>query len=298
MVEARKGFSTDTFNEAQRQISLGRKHKHFKTENCFSIIFDHRNNSNLTTLDLICQSEDVRNLWFEVLQELIESMKEVEYQKEYEMYLRKVFTEADISKNGYLFLNEFSLLLRQLNIHMDEEEIEKIFNEANKDKTLIDGKQVLDEKEFLKFYQKLLERPELSDLFETVSKKYKGLAITPKELQDFMINEQGYSLSMDECKDIIRDYEIKDDKILKKITNLYLGYRGFCRFMRSSSLFMIQNRIKSENVSQDMTKPLSCYWINSSHNTYLIGNQVTSDSSIDGYIRALKAGCRCVEVMI
>ena len=27
-------------------------------------------------------------------------------------------------------------------------------------------------------------------------------------------------------------------------------------------------------------------------------SQVTSDSSIDGYIRALKAGCRCVEVNI
>ena len=188
----------------------------------------------------------------------IRRLKEVEYQKEYEMYLRKVFTEADISKNGYLFLNEFSLLLRQLNIYMNEEDIEKIFNEANKDKTLIDGKHVLDEQEFLVFHQKLLERPELSDIFETISKKYKGLAITPKELQDFMINEQGYSLSLDECKDIIKDYEIKDAKILKKITNLYLGYRGFCRFMRSSSLFMIQNRIKSENVSQDMSRPLHC----------------------------------------
>ena len=59
---------------------------------------------------------------------------QVEYQKEYEMYLRDQFIAADKSKNGFLFLNEFAALLKQLNINMDEEEIEKVFEEANTDK--------------------------------------------------------------------------------------------------------------------------------------------------------------------
>ena len=59
---------------------------------------------------------------------------QVEYQKEYEMYLRDQFMAADKSGNGFLFLNEFAGLLKQLNIYMEEDEIEKVFEEANTDK--------------------------------------------------------------------------------------------------------------------------------------------------------------------
>ncbi|CAK7898184.1 1-phosphatidylinositol 4,5-bisphosphate phosphodiesterase 1 [[Candida] anglica] len=42
--------------------------------------------------------------------------------------------------------------------------------------------------------------------------------------------------------------------------------------------------------------PLNEYFISSSHNTYLLGRQFVGDSSIEGYIKVLQRGCRCVEV--
>ncbi|OHW96635.1 1-phosphatidylinositol-bisphosphate phosphodiesterase delta-1 [Colletotrichum incanum] len=49
-------------------------------------------------------------------------------------------------------------------------------------------------------------------------------------------------------------------------------------------------------VPQDLSWPLSSYFISSSHNTYLTGNQPSSDSSAEAYKDVLLRECRCIEI--
>jgi Phosphatidylinositol-specific phospholipase C, X domain/Phosphatidylinositol-specific phospholipase C, Y domain len=46
----------------------------------------------------------------------------------------------------------------------------------------------------------------------------------------------------------------------------------------------------------DLSHPISSYFISSSHNTYLTGNQLYSEASTDSYRNVLLRGCRCLEI--
>ncbi|KAK6086549.1 phosphatidylinositol-specific phospholipase C [Seiridium cupressi] len=71
----------------------------------------------------------------------------------------------------------------------------------------------------------------------------------------------------------------------------------FEQFLEAWWLCFGLNALKPVDIAQkDLTKPISNYFISSSHNTYLPGNQLKSRSSADEYKKVLRRGCRCVEI--
>lgn len=72
-----------------------------------------------------------------------------------------------------------------------------------------------------------------------------------------------------------------------------LDFNDFLHYMTSDASNIIG---PCRTTDQDLTYPLSSYFISSSHNTYLTGNQLYSESSTDAFKNVLLRGCRCVEI--
>nr|XP_032619647.1 1-phosphatidylinositol 4,5-bisphosphate phosphodiesterase eta-2 isoform X1 [Chelonoidis abingdonii] len=92
------------------------------------------------------------------------------------------------------------------------------------------------------------------------------------------------------CLEIINQFE----PCLENKKQGALGIDGFTNYTRSPSGDIFNP--EHYQVNQDMTQPLSHYFITSSHNTYLMGDQLMSQSRVDMYAWVLQSGCRCVEV--
>ncbi|XP_039987888.1 1-phosphatidylinositol 4,5-bisphosphate phosphodiesterase zeta-1-like isoform X1 [Xiphias gladius] len=73
-----------------------------------------------------------------------------------------------------------------------------------------------------------------------------------------------------------------------------MTFEGFLRYMESKDCCVFDQTHAS--VYQDMDQPLTSYFISSSHNTYLTGDQLVGKSHLDAYVCALRKGCRCLEI--
>ena len=140
-------------------------------------------------------------------------------------------------------------------------------NDKNKDGSLDFG-------EFVEMCLKLFAIKEISD--------FKVKSVT--EFQNFLKNQQKEVVSEQECKRLFEKYNPE-----KETSGIWLNY-----FIVSEDNSVMNPKLAQ--VYQNMDEPLTHYFIDSSHNTYLSGHQLKGESSIEMYASALRRGCRCVEL--
>lgn len=150
---------------------------------------------------------------------------------------------------------------------------------------------------FLRLYHKICPRTDVQELFVKLSgqKEYLTRDRLIHFLNEFQrdprLNEILFPYyDNDRAQQIIAKYETDESYIAQG----KMSGDGFLRFLMSDENAPVF--LDRTELCQDMDQPLCHYYINSSHNTYLVGRQYGGKSSTEIYRQVLLTGCRCIEL--
>ncbi|XP_026155636.1 inactive phospholipase C-like protein 2 isoform X2 [Mastacembelus armatus] len=311
-----------------REVRTGRNTETFRTsgvydqisEDCaFSIIYGEMYES----LDLVANSAEMANIWMTGLRYLMQYGKHAldilaSSQDSLRLgWLEQLFSSAADSNTQEdaeegICLQAAIKLIQSENPGVSSGKVEHRFKELQRLRdrmcglTLDNGSGVKDygenkrltgrddrvtKQEFIEVFHDICTRPEIYFLLVQFSSNKEFL--DSQDLMRFLEAEQGMTQVSEETSlNLIQSYEPSEEGQQRG----YLSLDGFTKYLTSAECQLFDR--EHDTVCQDMSQPLSHYYINSSHNTYLIEDQFKGPSDISGYIRALKMGCRCVEVDI
>jgi hypothetical protein len=294
--------------------------------NSFSLLYgDNR------SLDLIAPSPEVFHTWYIGIKQILREIRNArENSTVRQRYLKAKWDQADADQSGTLAKSEVLELVQAMNISRSKKQILALYREVD-----TDGSNTLDFHEFIKFIDLLERRVDLQFIWTTLAdthsqanpvpippptKPGKGSSssssipdrISVREFQRFWsvsplispalsflpylslssrrADNQFQILSEEEAIELISGAMGEDFNA----TAPSLSFMGFCTLMTSARNDAFD--FSKQSQYQDMSLPLSHYFMASSHNTYLEEDQLYGPSSVNRYINDVLKSCRCVEL--
>ncbi|XP_072539296.1 1-phosphatidylinositol 4,5-bisphosphate phosphodiesterase beta-1 isoform X2 [Salminus brasiliensis] len=148
------------------------------------------------------------------------------------------------------------------------------------------------------FLNNICPRKDIDTIFSEIGAKSRPY-LTVEQMTDFINNKQRDPrlneilyppLKPEQVQTLVEKYE--PDTMLYQRGQI--SVEGFGRYLSGEENSIIPPEKLDQ--SEDMTLPLSHYFINSSHNTYLTAGQLAGNSSVEMYRQVLLSGCRCIEL--
>lgn len=224
-------------------------------------------------------------------------------QKNISIWLRNQWDKVDVTRSDCLDLDRVTGVCARLNIALSKVELKSAFKNA-----LIEANNCIPFSMFERLYRNLRFRSEISMLFCSLSLE-DPVGLTYAEFEEFVLNVQKVFYFINDlrgcsqndwtpsqCLSCYKKYTPLDGGLMDidHFSALYVSFLLIIRY----SLISAKNSILSKEYSvqfQAMDHPLEHYFINSSHNTYLLGDQIRGESSVEAYIKAFQRGCKCIE---
>ncbi|XP_067228272.1 1-phosphatidylinositol 4,5-bisphosphate phosphodiesterase gamma-1 isoform X6 [Chanodichthys erythropterus] len=256
---------------------------------CFVILYGTE--FRLKALSLAATSDEEMVMWVKGLTWLVSDTLRSPTPLQIERWLRKQFYAVDRNREDRISCKDLKSMLCQVNYRVPNM---KFLREKLPDGELRNGD--VSYSHFAQLYRSLMfdaqKSMEISLLQRFIERPEQKISL--EDFQNFLIEHQKELWAADNNKvqEFMFHY-LKDP--LREIEQPYFHQDEFLTY-----LFSKENTIWDSQLDQvrpeDMNNPLSHYWISSSHNTYLTGDQFSSESSLEAYARCLRMGCRCIEL--
>lgn len=213
--------------------------------------------------------------------------------------VRKLFRAFDIDCSSALELEEFKLLLDELQKRPALEDIWTQFAAGQfqrgiflKQMSSRDGKSPRSPKASSKHHSNSNSKSNTSKPITTETYSIKS-SISAQQYLEFWMEHQGEHLKE---TDLLTQLQSNLHGITLNMSpeDLKISYAMWMQIITHPSNDIFDP--SKARLHQNMTFPLTYYYIASSHNTYLEGDQITSFSSVNRYVSDLLSGCRCVEL--
>lgn len=234
------------------------------------------------------ETREEMKLWVTALQSDLARRQGQSSTMQLASYASCIFSKADENRDGQLTMQEVAKLLEEWNIRPSRAYLEQFFKVFDKDHS-----NSISQEEFQELFEMMMIKAHLRELFERYS----------------VPGENGKrTMPISNFVRLWREVQGEPHCTEESVSNNLLADLGEQRLTAGGALTEMSfntvmcHRINSiydpqrSKLYQDMTRPLSHYWINCSHNTYLEGAQIAGVSSVEQYVEVLSQGCRCVEI--
>ncbi|XP_053676254.1 1-phosphatidylinositol 4,5-bisphosphate phosphodiesterase classes I and II [Anopheles nili] len=254
---------------------------------------------NVNFINFCCTRKDIARLWSDELIRMAYNLTQLNGPAI--MFLQKAYTKLclQVDKSGKIPVKN---IVKTFATNKDDRRrVEKALDvsglPSGKGDTLALTKFQFED--FFNLYKNLSQRTEVEKVYDELVGTSKRRLMSTSQLVDFL-NKTQRDPRLNEilhpyantarARDLIQEYEPNKFNAQKG----QLSFDGFLRYLMSEdNPIMAATKL---DLSDDMDQPMAHYFINSSHNTYLTGHQLTGKSSVEIYRQSLLAGCRCVEL--
>ncbi|CAH0561313.1 unnamed protein product [Brassicogethes aeneus] len=252
---------------------------------------------NITYINFCCTRKEIARTWTDALMSLAYNLNQVHGTTV--TYLLKAHTKLTLMTDKTNKIPVKNVLKMFAQSKDDKKRVETVLQELQmphvKNDTISPEKFTFND--FFQFYKALTQRNEVDKIFNEISGGKPTM--TTSQIVEFLnhrqrdprLNEILFPYANSErARDLINQYEPIAANKAKEL----LSWEGFLKYLISDdNNIMAANKL---DLQDDMDQPLAHYFINSSHNTYLTGHQLTGKSSTEMYRQCLLSGCRCVEL--